>query len=335
MSSKSSLTSVLVISGKVALLTVIMFVIFSTAMTLTGVASDPTITGQTSGDVDQTVSPASSDDAMSPAPAAVSEAEQGRTGLIFLAVCFLQTVALSAAIVRSHWRGWRLVLAMFGVMVVVTAILSHIDSLFFLRDMSRGLIAKLVLASTLVAAVFSPVAVWVLGRFRSLSEASSAPGIQPRFDRRWAAVLLGLAALHIVTYFAFGYFVAWQSPEVRAFYGGEDPGSFWMQMLSVVRDTPWLMPVQVARGLLWGLVAVVLAASLKGPRWSAALITAGVLVALFSLPLAIPNPLMPEAVRQAHFLETVLSRGLYGLLAVWFVRSRFVPRGAELSAAEV
>ena len=148
--------------------------------------------------------------------------------------------------------------------------------------------------------------------------------------------MLALAALHIVTYFAFGYYVAWQSPELRAFYGGEDPGSFWLQMVSVVEDTPWLIPVQVLRGLLWGLMAVVLAASLRGPRWSAAIITGGVFVALFSLPLAIPNPLMPDVVRHAHLVETVLSRGLYGLLAVWLVSSRLVlRRGAGLSAAEV
>ena len=73
---------------------------------------------------------------------------------IFLGVCFFQALALSLAILHSGWRGWKLVGAIFAVMVVVTAVLSHIDSLYFLRDMSRSLIARLVVASTIVAAVF-------------------------------------------------------------------------------------------------------------------------------------------------------------------------------------
>ena len=324
MNSKSLVLTLLFNTTKVVLLTLVMFMIVSTAMTLTGVAAEAEAAG-----------PAAGEAAQASEPTASSNADEGRVAMIFLGVCFFQTLALCLAILRSSWRGWRLVAAIFTVMVVVTAILSHIDSLFFLRDMSRSLIARLAIASALTAAVFSPIAVWFLGGFRRTDDAPAAHSIQPRFNQRWAIVLLALAVLHIVTYFVFGYYVAWQSPEVRAFYDGEDPGSFYLQMVSVVRDTPWLMPVQVVRGLLWGLMAVILGVILSGPRWSAALIAAGVLVALFALPLAIPNPLMPEAVREAHFLETVLSRGLYGLLAVWFVRSRFVPRGAELSAAEV
>lgn len=119
--------------------------------------------------------------------------------------------------------------------------------------------------------------------------------------------------------------MAWQSTELRAFYGGEDPGSFWLRMVSVVHTTPWLVAVQAVRGLLWGLMALLLAGTLSGPRWSAALLTAGVFMALFALPLAIPNPFMPEAVRQMHLIETVLSRGLYGFIAVWIVRPYLQP----------
>jgi hypothetical protein len=54
---------------------------------------------------------------------------------------------------------------------------------------------------------------------------------------------------------------------------------------------------------------------------------------LFALPLVIPNPMMPEAVRQAHLLETVLSRGLYGFVGVWILGSRLFPARAELGAA--
>jgi hypothetical protein len=226
------------------------------------------------------------------------------------------------------------VLAMFTVMFLLTAVLSQMESLFFLPEMSRVLIARLVLSSAIVAAAFSTLAVWILGRFRDRGGAPVPSEIEPRSRSHWAVIFLGLAVLHIVIYFFFGYYVAWQSPELRAFYGGEDPGSFWLQMASVVRDTPWMMPLQVVRGLLWGFAAVVLASGLTGSRWSAALLTAGVFVAIFSLPLLLPNPIMPEAVRQAHLIETYLARGIYGFVAVWLLRSplylsRVVPETAQ------
>lgn len=314
-----------VIAAKVVLLTVVMFAVVSTAMTITGVAGDPAMTGRETAEVDRATSGGDAAGATPPGPAVSSAADQGDTAMIFLAVCLLQTIALSIVILRSRWRGWRLVLAIFAVMVVVTAIVSHIDSLFFLRDLSRSFIAKMALASTLAAAVFAPVAVWVLGRFRTAGETPVPPQAASWSVQRLTAVLLALAVLHIAMYFAFGYFVAWKSPELRAFYGGEDPGSFWLQMVSVARDTPGLLPVQLVRGLLWGLMALLLATSLTGARWSAALITAGVFVTLFALPLVIPNPFMPEAVRQAHLVETVLSRGLYGFIAVWIVRPYLQP----------
>ncbi|MCE7982921.1 MAG: hypothetical protein DYG89_17190 [Caldilinea sp. CFX5] len=35
-------------------------------------------------------------------------------------------------------------------------------------------------------------------------------------------------------FFAFGYYAAWQSPAVRAFYGETDPGSFLLQMRTII-----------------------------------------------------------------------------------------------------
>ena len=321
MSQTHSLTHLLIVSLKVLLLTGIMFFLFSTAYTVTGVATDPSLASQPSHSDDATPIGLDQEESAPAESPPASQAEQARTAMILVGVCFLQTVALSLAILRSRWTGWRLILAMFTVMFIGTAIVSHIDSLFFLKDMSRALIGKMVMASFLLSASFSVVAVWILGRARSDTREDSPSALEHHSTSRWAMIFLALIVLHIVLYFLFGYYVAWKSPELRAFYGGEDPGSFWLQMVSVVQGTPSLIPVQVVRGILWGLMAVVLASSLTGSRWSAAMITAGVFVMVFALPLLIPNPFMPETVRLAHLIETVLSRGLYGFIAVWFLRT--------------
>ncbi len=317
MSTESSFWQHLVTGLKILLLTAVMFVLFSTIYTITGVANDPSLTVQ--ADAADDAATAADAAAVAP-PASASQAEQAGTAMILVGICLLQTVALSLAILRSRWAGWKLILAMFTVMWLGAAILPHIDSLFFLQNMSRTLIVKLVLASTLLSASFSAIAVWVLGKRRDGAPAAPSE-IEHHSRNQWILMVAILTVLHIFLYFFFGYYVAWKSPELRAFYGGEDPGSFWLQMVSVVQGTPWLIPIQVLRGALWALMAVILASSLTGSRWSAACLTAAIMVMVFVLPLALPNPLMPDAVRQAHLIETALSRGLYGFLAVWLLRT--------------
>lgn len=330
MSQKSSFFRLVATGFKVLLLTGIMFVLFSTAYTVAGVSSDPSLTSQTTEAVEADPAAPTQELTSGPESTPASPADQSRTALILLGVCFLQSVTLSVVILHSRWTGWKLYLALFTVMFLGMGIVSHIDSLFFLRDLSRQFIGKMVLASLLLAASFPAIAIWILGRARSDVSAPPTPAVEHPSLSRWAVILLVLTLLHVVLYFVFGYYVAWQSPELRAFYGGEDPGSFWLQMADVVQGSPLLIPVQMVRGILWSLMAIVLVYALEGSRWSAAAITAAVFVGLFAVPLALPNPIMPDAVRQAHLIETILSRGLYGFLAVWFLRSSL-----QVSVADV
>ncbi len=278
---------------KVLLLTGVIFALFATVYPLVGVGQDlPEV-----------------------------PADQGQAALILLGCCFLQATMLSLFILRSRWTGWRLIMAVFTIMSLTAAILSQMDSLWFLPQMSRVLIGKLILATGIQAALFSFIAVWVLGRGRL--DTTQTPLVNPihRSPRSWVLTFLALAVLHVILYFTCGYYIAWKSPELVQFYGGNDPGSFYLQLLSIVRGDPFLFPFQILRGLIWGLVVVLLAGSLRGSRLSAALISTFVLISLFSILLLIPNPLMPEGVRLAHLVETVVSRGLFGFIAVWFLRS--------------
>ena len=116
-------------------------------------------------------------------------------------------------------------------------------------------------------------------------------------------------------YFTFGYFIAWQSAAVRAYYGGHDPGSFFAQIASVLRDQPSLVLLQVGRALLWTAIAVPIIRMMKGKWWEAGLAVA-LLFAATSSQLLLPNPLMPYDVRMAHLLETSTSNFLFGWLVV-------------------
>ncbi|MDH3744891.1 MAG: hypothetical protein OES47_07310, partial [Acidobacteriota bacterium] len=163
---------------------------------------------------------------------------------IVVLVMFLQTVALAYPIVRARWSGWRLTVAVFVLFFGTVTFMSQIESLVYLGGrMPEGMQAGIFKMGLFVAAVFSPIAVLVLGRWRS--EDSSGSGLvawKPTTAWWWRAVTAG--GVFLVLYYLFGYYVAWKNVAVRDYYGGTDPGSFLAQMANVVRDTPWMLPLQ-------------------------------------------------------------------------------------------
>ena len=241
--------------------------------------------------------------------------DPAQTGLILLGNCFIQSAVLSILIWRARWSGLCLALSIALVWVLGAAVLSQMDTLWFLPEMGIEFVLKILVATTLQAVIFSLLAVWVLGKWRPQDQLET-----PRLETSaWVKAFAVLALLHIVLYFTCGYYIAWQSEELRAFYEGQDPGSFLAQMSSLLEGDPWLFAFQFLRGLLWALVAALLYLMLAGSRFGVALISASFVIAFFSLMLALPNPVMPDAVRYAHLIETVVSRGLFAFIAIWYL----------------
>jgi hypothetical protein len=172
------------------------------------------------------------------------------------------------------------------------------------------------------AAVFSPVAVLVLGKWKAGTAASATSDHhEPTSAREWAWKTVVGSLVFLSLYYLFGYFVAWKNPLVRDYYGGTDPGSFFTQMISIVESTPLMLPFQFLRGLLWVALAVVVIRMMKGSWWQVAL-AVSLLFTVPSIYLFLPNPMMPEAVRMAHLVETAPYQFLFGWFIVWLF-SRF------------
>ena len=173
------------------------------------------------------------------------------------------------------------------------------------------------------AFLFVPLAVWVLGKWRVPAEASSnsAPAMP---IQQWIWKLVALAVVYVVLYWGAGYFIAWQNPELRAFYGHPgEPLPFLTHTAATLRDDPMLFPLQILRALLWILCALpVIRGSRLNPWWTALLVGL-----LFSAPQNVvqilANPLMPVAsVRLSHMIETASSTFLFGVLVVWLLHQR-------------
>ena len=256
-------------------------------------------------------------------PAASEQPAQVQAGaalVALLAVSLLNTLVLGYVILRSRWAGWKLVLAIFFVFYGVMTVMPQIETAFFLTRLPPGMLPRLFLSGAIIAALFSSLAVLILGKRRSNPTESNRHSRLDMPVGEWVGKLLLIVIAYLVIYFTFGYFIAWKSAAVRAYYGGSDPGSFLAQMRTVVRDTPLLLPLQVVRAILWTAIAAPVIRMMKGQWWEAGLAVALLFAVVMNSQLLLPNPLMPQEVRMVHLLETATSNFLFGWLIVLILR---------------
>lgn len=262
-----------------------------------------------------------------------ASAAQGGVSLpVLLVIFFCQVVALSVPVLRSRWRGWLLAATVFIIYFGTVTFMSQIESLVYLGNkMPQGLVQGLFLMGLVTAAVFSPILVWMLGKWKAAPNSGEVTG--SRLDLGpwgWKVAFAGLVFL--VLYYVFGYYVAWQDPQLRSYYGGTDPGSFVAQMNSVIQATPWMLPLQFVRGLLWVGLGLLIIQSMRGAWWEAGL-AISLLFAVPSLYLLFPNPIMPDFPRMTHLVETLPYQFLFGWFLAWFMTRRQVTGIAQESAA--
>src|SRR5687768_6583797 len=154
-------------------------------------------------------------------------AQADATLAALLAVSFLNTAVLAYVILRSRWAGWKLILVIFFVLYGVVTVMPQIETAFFVTRLPPGMLPRLFLAGAVIAALFSPLAVLTLGKRRP---ARAGDESRPRLNMtagEWAGKLSLIVIAYVVIYFTFGYFIAWKSAAVRAYYGGSDPGSLF------------------------------------------------------------------------------------------------------------
>lgn len=144
-----------------------------------------------------------------------------------------------------------------------------------------------------------------------------------------------LAAVYVVLYMLFGYFVAWQSQELRLFYGGpaqlNSPIDQW---LITLMNKPELPVFQYFRGVIWILCLIPLFIGFSGKRVELVILSALALGLVPTVALAFPNPLMPAGVSYYHFWEVSLSTAIFGALCAWFVPTEIALTKAPFATFE-
>ena len=252
-------------------------------------------------------------------------------GLLVIALVHVGMIA--ALVLTSRWHGWKLAITLGLVWYGAVTFLSQIETWYFLTTLSvdPGLLPALFLMGVPTAFVFVPAAVRLLGRGRVAGEAPSRRPEARRKGGGWVPKVAMAAVIYVALYWTAGYFIAWQNPELRAFYGRPgDALPFLVHTAGTLRDDPWLLPFQLLRGALWALCALPVILGSRMHVWKTALLVA----LFFSLPQNVAhllaNPLMPLAsVRLSHLVETALSHFVFGLVVTWILhRARRAPDSA-------
>ena len=199
-------------------------------------------------------------------------------------------------------------------------VMSQIETAYFVTRLPPGMLPRLFLAGAIIAALFSPLAVLILGKRRPDRTEDESHSRSENACRRMGRQTVPDCIAYVVIYFTFGYYIAWKNAAVRVYYGGSDPGSFLAQMNAVMRDTPLLMPLQAMRAILWTAIAVPVIRMMKGQWWEDGLAVALLFAVAMNSQLLLPNPLMPREVRMVHLVETASSNFLFGWLVVLVLR---------------
>lgn len=241
----------------------------------------------------------------------------------YLIVCTTTALVITLAIYSSRWVGWKLILTLSLAYYTVVTVVTQLESWFYLYGKTIGpeLLRSLFLQGLPLAFIFIPTAVVVLGRFTSpAGEAAPAPAAHFSISS-WVGRIALLTLACLVIYYCAGYYIAWQNPELRAFYNQSGSAlPFIRVMLDIITYSPMALPFQILRALIWIAGAALFVRGSNLPCWQTAVMTG----LFFSIPqtigLILPNPLMPAAsVRLSHLIETAPTAFLFGCLVGWLL----------------
>jgi hypothetical protein len=246
-------------------------------------------------------------------------------GIGLLLVGIANTILVAALVLSSRWGGLRLSLLLSMAYFGAVTFVMQIETWYFLSDITVNgqLLPYLFIMGLPVAFLFVPLSVWILGKRRKQNSAFSFVSKTIPFGQ-WVWKLSLIAVAYVTLYWLAGYFIAWQNPELRAFYGS--PGAitpFWEHTVNTLITDPGLFLFQVMRSMIWTLCALpVIFGSRLNVCWTALLVAL-----LFSIPQnlghVMENSLIPGAsVRLSHFIETASSTFIFGLIVVWLLHRK-------------
>lgn len=264
------------------------------------------------------------------APAVKATAAQ--VVLPFVTFCLCVGIVVSYLILRSSWHGFALGMAVFFAMYGISTVAAQAESFFFLSaKLPHGMLQALFLQGLIADALFAALAGLILGKCRVPSSAGAwpAPARPAVSSLIWRIVLLVVAFVFL--YMFFGYYIAWQNPDLRQYYGESGFPNFYDSLKSNWEQRPFLYVLQAFRALLFVACVFPLIRMLRVSHWERTAAIA-VFLSAWTTILLFPNPLMPMSVARSHFWETLAFSLTFGTLLGWLL-GKTAPVGQVTSSS--
>ena len=243
----------------------------------------------------------------------------------FLIIGISNTLLVMALVLSSRWYGWKLVLTMSFAYYGAVTFLTQIETWYFLSNITvdEKLLFRLFIMGLPVTFVYIPLAVWILGKRRGMdNDESNSDIVMPA--RQWVWKLIVIALAYLVLYWSAGYFIAWQNPDLRTFYGS--PGDiipFWKHTVNTLSTNPGLFPFQILRAILWTICTLPIVYGSKMNIWCTTILLGLFLTIPQCLGLILENPLMPNAsVRFSHLIEGASSNFIFAGIIAWLLHRK-------------
>lgn len=230
--------------------------------------------------------------------------ESPKDGPLSMANAFLLVNGMIALVLAwltrsARVRGAQLALLIFIALYAIQSGMMMLETFFF-NDSIRLQLNQVLLMDAQAAVVAAVVAVVGALLFHPASEPDAA------LPSGMTARIVVMTVIYVVLYYTAGFFIAWQSPAVRAYY----ENGVHIVFTQVVA-------LQLGRGLLWALIALFIVTRLKGSLLSRAALMAVLFAVLTAAQLLYPNPFLPWQVRSVHFIEVATSEAVYGVIATF------------------
>ncbi|MCL4813592.1 MAG: hypothetical protein KJ061_13950 [Vicinamibacteraceae bacterium] len=244
---------------------------------------------------------------VTPPPPPGPEAAAATTGAGHLWWALLANLLIAATLAwfarGAAWAGWRLALALFSVAFGIGHANSLIEAYVFGFFPRPGEVQALFASAFVTTAVFAPLLVWLVGRWREAGAAEVPPPRRSAIN--WAVRFAAGAVAYLVLYFTAGMIIY---PYVQGFYEQRPlPQGATIAGLQLF-----------VRGPVFVLLGWVITRMVPGSRARHALLVAVAMsVVGGAAPLLVPNPYFPDAVRWVHFAEVVSSNFVFGAIVGW------------------
>jgi hypothetical protein len=263
-----------------------------------------------------------------------SSAPAGSAELGLLAMALVDSALVLGVVRSSRLFGFRLMLLVAGLFWGIKTFTSQIEAAYFMPNVRSEMLPGLLLMTVPVTLGVAVLGVALGGKLKRGQVTAERLWQTPQLSswETWTKVGVLACLVYPALFFLAGWFIAFSSEELRAFYGQPEGGTFWAHMSALLAREPELYLLESARGLLWVAFAIPLLRTTAGPRWVGALHVVLWFAVLQNDVHWVPNPFMSPTIRFYHFLETASSNVIWGALVSFSMSVRLArPQPSSLA----